>query len=126
MNLRGKIYIENQKKAAQGKFKARLALLQEKGLEAEAIQRDPTMRKIKALIRKADSRLARIAAEEKLNRERAQAKVEKLAAEKAAREKPEKKAEEGVPAEKEMKGKKEKQGKKGKAEQKKAKVANSP
>jgi len=121
MNLRGKKYIENQKKAAEAKLKARLAYLQEKGLEAESIQRDPTVRRIRALIRKADSRLAKIAAEEKLIRERAQAKVEKLAAEKAAREKPEKEVEKPAPEKKEKRGKKEKSEKKEKGAPKKVK-----
>ncbi len=105
MNLKAKKYVENQKRAIEEKLKARLALLQEKGATAEAIQRDPTMRKLKAQVRKSDLRLAKIAAEEKLNRDKAQAKVEKLAAEKAAKEKKE------APPEPEKKEKKEKKGK---------------
>lgn len=105
MNLRARIYVENQKKNGQAKFETRLAFLREKGLDSDTIQRDATLRRIKALIRKANFRLARIAAEETLNQERAQAKAERLAAEKAAREKS-KKEEEEVAAEK--KGKKEK------------------
>ena len=135
MNLRARIYVENQKKNGQAKFETRLAFLREKGLDSESIQRDATLRRIKALIRKADFRLATIAAQETLNQERAQAKAARLDAEKAAREKP-KKEEEKVPAEK--KGKKEKkerkekpakqekqekpQQKKGKEEKKAAKV----
>lgn len=135
MNLRARIYVENQKKNGQAKFETRLAFLREKGLDSESIQRDATLRRIKALIRKADFRLARIAAEEKLNQERAQAKAERLAAEKAAKEKPKEKEKE-LAAEK--KGKKEKkerkekpakqekqekpQQKKGKEEKKAAKV----
>ncbi len=124
MNLRAKIYIESQKKKAQTQFTARLAFLKGRGLEQKAIQKDATLRKIKALIRKADFQLASIAAQEKLNQERLQAKLEKLAAEKAAKEKPpekiKKEAEEEIPEKK--KGKKEKQvkpePKKGKKEKK--------
>jgi len=119
MNLRARIYVENQKKNGEAKFEARLAYLREKGLDPGSIQRDATLRKIKALIRKADFRLARIAAQENLNQERAQAKAERLAAEKAAREKAKEEQEE-LAAEK--KGKKEKKERKEKPtkEEKKA------
>jgi hypothetical protein len=105
MNLRARIYVENQKKNGQAKLEARLAFLREKGLDPDSIQRDATLRRIKGLIRKADFRLARIAAQEKLNQERVQAKAERLATEKAAQEKL-REEREGVAAEK--KGKKEK------------------
>ena len=84
MNLKARIYVENQKRNGEAKLEARLAYLREKELDPGSIQRDATLRKIKALVRKADFRLARIAAQENLNQERAQAKVERLAAEKAA------------------------------------------
>jgi hypothetical protein len=130
MNLRARIYLENQKKNGQAKFEARLAFLREKRLDSGSIQRDATLRKIKGLIRKADFRLARIAAQEKLNQERAQAKAERLAAEKAAQEKLKEEKEEvaaGKKGKKEKKEKKEKpakqkgekpQQKKGKEEKK--------
>ena len=121
MNLRARIYVENQKKDAQAKYAARLAFLQGKGIKPEGIQKDPILRKIKALLRKANFRLASIDAQEKLNRERAQAKLDKLAAEKAAREKPEKEEPKEAPEKKEKKGKKEKQEKPAKPEQKKEK-----
>jgi outer membrane biosynthesis protein TonB len=105
MNLRARIYVENQKKNGEAKLEARLAFLREKGLDSGVIQRDASLRRIKALIRQADFRLARIAAQEKLNQERTQAKAERLASEKAAQEKA-KEEEEAVAAEK--KGKKEK------------------
>ena len=108
MNLRARIYVENQKKEAQAKLEARLAFLKEKGLNSDAIFQDATWRKIKGMIRKANSRLASIVAQEKLNEERARAKVEKLAAEKAAREKPKKEVEEEVAEKKSKKEKKEK------------------
>jgi hypothetical protein len=127
MNLRARIYVENQKKDAQAKLEARLAFLKGKGLNADAISQDATWRKIKGLLRKANSRMASIVAQEKLNEERVRAKAEKLAAEKAAREKPEKEVEEEVAVKKSKKEKKEKkekppkQEKQGKPEQKKGK-----
>jgi len=74
MPLKAKIHVENQKKTAHGKLAARLALLNEKGLGGGAIQRDSMMRKLRAEIRKANYRLACIAAQEKLNEERLAAK----------------------------------------------------
>jgi hypothetical protein len=86
MNLRAKIYVEKQKGNVQEKLNARLTLLKEKGLEDKLIQRDATLRQLKAQLRKANFRLARIAAQERLNQERAQAKIDKPALEKAAKE----------------------------------------
>ena len=99
MSLKAKIYVENQKKTGHGKLAARLAFLNEKGLGGGAIQRDSMIRKLRAEIRKANYRLACIAAQEKLNAER-------LAAKKSLREMP--------PAEpiKEVSGKKGKKEKK--------------
>ncbi|HYB20360.1 MAG TPA: hypothetical protein VEH09_05500, partial [Thermodesulfobacteriota bacterium] len=82
MNLKAKIYVENQKRNVQAKLDARLASLKEKGWDEAAIKKDAAVRKLKAEVRKADFRLASIAAQEKLNQERAQAKLDKLAAEK--------------------------------------------
>jgi hypothetical protein len=117
MNLRARIYVENQKRNAQDKLESRLARLKGEGLDSEAIFQDATVRKLRGMIRKAIFRLASIAAQEKLNQERAQAKADKLAAEKAAREKPK---EEEVPVEgmgkKEKKEKKERKEKPAKAE----------
>jgi hypothetical protein len=86
MNLKQKIYAENQKKVVEGKISVRRAFLKEKGLDNVAIQKDVAIRKMKAEIRKANYRLASIAAQEKLNAEKAQAKVEKLAARKSGHE----------------------------------------
>jgi hypothetical protein len=122
MNLKAKVYVESQKKRVQEALKARLARLKEKGLKEDIIQKDATVRKLKAQVRKADYRLASIGAQEKLNQERAQAKLDKLAAEKAAKEAPQLEAEKGAPEKKEKKAKKEKQAKpEGKAEGKKEK-----
>jgi hypothetical protein len=117
--------VENQKKRVQEALNARLARLKEKGLEEDTIQKDATVRKLKAQVRKADHRLASIAAQEKLNQERAQAKLDRQAAEKAAKEAPQIEAEKGEPEKKEKKAKKAKQEKpakpEGKAEGKKEK-----
>jgi len=92
MNLKAKIHVERQKAAVQEKLDAHLALLKDKGLEDGLIERDATLRRLRAQVAKANSRLARIAAQKKLNQERAQAKIDKRAAEKAEPEKKEKKA----------------------------------
>jgi hypothetical protein len=99
MPLKAKIHVENQKKTAHGKLAARLAFLNEKGLGGGAIQRDSMMRKLRAEIRKANYRLACIAAQEKLNEER-------LAAKKSLREMPPTEPIKEVPG---KKGKKEKE-----------------
>ena len=87
MKLKAKIHLENQKNAAEDRLAARLDFLKEKGLEGAVIQREPVIRKIRADIRKANYRLASIAAQEKLNAEKSQIKAEKLVKEKGTREK---------------------------------------
>ena len=86
MNLKQKIYAENKKKVVEGEIAVRRAFLKEKGLDSAVIQRDVLIKKMKAEIRQANRRLASIAAQEKLNADKAQAKKEKLAAGKSARE----------------------------------------
>lgn len=85
MSLKRKIYVENQKKVVEGKIAVRRAFLKEKGLDSAVIQKDVLIRKMKGQIRQANYQLASIAAQEKLNADRAQAKAEKLAAGKSAR-----------------------------------------
>ena len=97
MKLKAKIHLENQKTVAEARLAARLELLNEKSLEGVAIKRDPVIRKIRADIRKADYRLATIAAQEKLNAEKAQIKAEKLVKKKDNHEKAPAKAPEPVP-----------------------------
>ena len=80
MNLKQKIYAENQKNVVEGKIGDRRAFLKEKGLDSAAIQKDVSIKKMRAEIRKANYRLTSIAAQEKLNADKAQAKAEKLAA----------------------------------------------
>jgi len=48
MSLKRKIYVENQKKVVEGKIAVRRAFLKEKGLDSAVIQRDVTIRKMKA------------------------------------------------------------------------------
>lgn len=88
MNLRAKNYLDNHKKAAAEKLSARSALLKGQGLDEATIRRDPSIRKIRAQIRKANFRLASIAAQEKLNAEKVADKERKLAEKKAAHGKP--------------------------------------
>lgn len=121
MNLKAKIYIEKQKKDGEAHLAARLALLQGKGMNPDAIQRDATLRRIKALIRKAETRLAAIRAQEKLNQERTQAKLAKLAAKQAAREAAATEAAEEAPAKRAKKAKKPPAPKEAKPEKKKEK-----
>lgn len=111
MNLKGKVYAENLKKSAEQKLLAHMAFLKEKGWSAEEIQKNPFIRKLKGIIRRACARLEAIAAQEKLTAERARIKAEKLAAEEAGLE--EKGAKETEP--KEVPAKKEKREKKEKA-----------
>ena len=121
MNLRARVYVEKQKKDVEDELAARLAMLKGKGGIPEKIQKDATVRRLKAELRKANTRLASITAQEKLNQERAQATAQKIAAKKAEREA----ALKGTPAEpaekKEKKGKKEKPEKAAKPEKKKEK-----
>lgn len=121
MNLKAKIYVENQKKDGEAQLAARLALLQGKGMSPDGLQKEATLRRIKALIRKAETRLAAIQAQEKLNQERAQAKLAKLAAKQAARETAAAGAAEEAPAKKAKKEKKPAAPKEGKPEKKKEK-----
>lgn len=105
MNLRARVYVENQKKAAQAILQVRRAQLKGKGISQEEIERDTIMRKIQAAIRKSEYRLSSIAAQEQLNQERARAKAEKFAAEQAAREKGAEKTKEEQPSPKGAKAK---------------------
>ena len=98
--------MENQKKAVEERLATRVAFLKEKGLDETAVGKDAVIRKIKADIRKAHYRLSCIAAQEKLNTDKALAKEKKSAAKKEAKEKPKKKAtkeDSAKPAKKEKK-----------------------
>ncbi|MDB9822630.1 hypothetical protein OAC89_02920 [Deltaproteobacteria bacterium] len=106
MKLKAKGYLESQKKVTSDKLATRMSSLKEKGLDTVAVKRDSGIKKMKADIRKANYRLACIAAQEKLNADRVQAKKEKLAAKKNAPDKPPAKIAKGTPAKKEKKKKK--------------------
>ena len=106
MNLKAKGYLESQKKVTGDKLAARMSSLEEKGLDDAAIQRDSLIKKMKADIRKANYRLGCIAAQEKLNADKAQTKAEKLAAKKNVPDKPPAKPAKGAPGKKEKKEKK--------------------
>jgi hypothetical protein len=83
-----------------------MSSLEKKGLDAVAIKRDSFIKKIKADIRKANYRLACIAAQEKLNADKVHTKTEKLAAKKNTPDKPSAKIAKGAPAKKEKKERK--------------------
>ena len=97
MKLKAKGHLESQKKVTSDKLAARISYLKEKGLANAAIKRDCVIKKMKAGIRKTNYRLACIAAQEKLNADRAQAKAEKLAGKKKSPDKPPSKTAKGAP-----------------------------
>ncbi len=100
MNLKAKGYLESQKKVTGDKLAIRMSSLKEKGLDAVAIKRDSFIKKMRADIRKANYRLACVAAQEKLNADKVKAKAEKLAAKKKASDKPPAKIANGATAKK--------------------------
>ena len=106
MKRKAKGYLESQKKVTGDKLETRMSSLKEKGLDAVAIKRDSSIKKMRADIRKANYRLACIAAQEKLNADKVQTKTEKLAAKKNTPDKPSAKIAKGAPAKKEKKEKK--------------------
>jgi hypothetical protein len=118
MDIRAKINLENQKKSALKNLDAQRAFLKEKGLKNDDIKKNVIVRKLKAEVRKADFRVARIADQEKQDLDLAQAKAEKLASGKKAKKESKKEAKvEGQG----KKGEKEKSEKKTKSEGKKDK-----
>jgi hypothetical protein len=118
MDIRAKINVENQKKSALKNLDAQRTFLKEKGIKDDEIKKNVIVRKLKADVRKADLRLARIAAQEKQDLDLAQAKAEKLASGKKAKE--ESKKEDKVEVQG-KKGEKEKSEKKTKTDGKKDK-----
>lgn len=92
MNLKAKPHVQDQKLAAEQELAARRSFLDQKGLNATAIDRDTQVRKLQADIRQTRLRLKSIAAMEKLVADKVQAKeqklAEKLAAKKAGTVKP--------------------------------------
>jgi len=92
MNLKAKPYVENQKAIAEKNLAAHKAALAAKGLSDAEVKKNPQVRKLQADIRKADQRLAAIAAQEKLVEDKQKAKADKAAAEKKAKAPAKKKA----------------------------------
>jgi hypothetical protein len=78
--LNRKRYIENRKKDAETKLRARLEFLKTKGMPDERIQRDSTVKHFKAEIRKTRYQLADIAKLELQIAEKADIRAKKLAA----------------------------------------------
>jgi hypothetical protein len=87
MTLHRKPYIENRKKTAEQKLSNRLEALKAQGLEDIAIQKDTTVRQIKAAIRHARHQMAIIANLEAKDLKKAVAREEKRNAPKEARPK---------------------------------------
>jgi tRNA A37 N6-isopentenylltransferase MiaA len=87
MALHRKPYIENRQKIAEQKLSHRLAALKAQGLEDIDIQKDATIRQIKAAIRHAKRQMAWIADLEAKDLKKAVAREEKRNAPKAARPK---------------------------------------
>ena len=94
MTLHKKPHIENKKEASVKKLALRLETLKAQGLDEKTIQKDSTVRQIKAAIRQAKQQMARIAEIEALDRKKAEAREEKRNAPKEARPKT-KKAQQG-------------------------------
>jgi hypothetical protein len=110
MNLKAKVYNQENKQAAEKNLSARIALLESKGTAPKTIQKDTLVRKLKADIRDCNRRLAGVAAMEKLIAQKAQDKQAKAAAAKEAAAQPKGKAaaKPEVPEKKEKKAKQKK------------------
>jgi len=78
--LNRKPYVENHKNLAESKLAARFEFLKSKGMTAVQIQRDATVKHIKAEMRKARNQLADIAKLESQIAQKAEIKAKKLAA----------------------------------------------
>ena len=78
--LNRKPYVENHKNLAESKLAARLEFLKSQGITAVQIQRDATVKHIKAEMRKARNQLAGIAKLESQIAQKAEIKAKKLAA----------------------------------------------
>jgi len=99
MNLKSKTHLEARKVVAEKELAAQLSLWEKRGLDAAAIRRTAAVRQAKAAVRKANQRLASIAAQEERVAERIRVKAEKALAPKSEpapvetpKEKPPKKA----------------------------------
>jgi hypothetical protein len=95
--LNRKPFIEDHRKASEGKLAARLELLKTKGLDDKVIQKDTKIKQYMAEIRKAKHQMAGIGAMEALVSEKVEAKAQKMAATKAPRQEPKKAAKSAAP-----------------------------
>jgi len=87
MPLHKKPHIENRKESSVKKLALRMEALKAQGLDERTIQRDATVRQIKAAIRQAKHQMARLAEIEALDRKKAETREEKRNAPKEARPK---------------------------------------
>ena len=95
--LNRKPFIEDRRKAAEGKLATRVELLKTKGVNDKLIQKDAKVKQLKAEIRKAKHQMAGIAAMEALASGKVEAKAQKAAAAKAPRQEPKKAAKSAAP-----------------------------
>jgi hypothetical protein len=111
MGSKGKEARLEQERYWDEKLKERVSLLAEKGLDADGIAKDVTVRKLRAKIRETGSRLRAIQGKEEKAEEMARTKAEKLAAPKVKKSGKKKETEE-KPAEskRQQKKKKKKEG----------------
>jgi len=96
-----------QKRYWDAQLEQRVSLLKEKGLDADAVSRDASVRKLRAKIRETGRRLTAIGGKEQKAEEMARIKAEKLAAPKIKKSDKKKMAEE-KPAESKRQQKKKK------------------
>jgi len=99
MGIKRKEIVTRQKAAFEQKLKDRLALLAGKGVEEPQAGRDPIVRSLKASVKAANRRLARIAALAKRTEEMARIKADKAAAPKKPKDAGAKAEKKGAPAE---------------------------
>jgi hypothetical protein len=99
----------NQKAYWEKKLSARLAGMTEKGVEADKIKKDATLKKIRAKLRETDARLQAIEALEKQLESKAQLKAEKAAGPKKDKGKKKKESEATAEVSKRQQKKKKKQ-----------------
>jgi len=104
---------ERQKARTVNDLEARVAALTAKGLDKKAVDRDATVRELRASVRKTDHRIEAIDALDAQNKQRAEEKVAKAAAPRVSKKKAAKKADAAASA-----GKSKKKPKKDKKEKK--------
>ncbi len=86
MNHKAKMYEMEHKQRAMQMLAAHISLLEARGMKPEQWTKEANIRKLRADIRRADARLRRIDASEKLDADKVQRKQEKVGAAKQAKE----------------------------------------